>query len=424
MGREILGHILLLSGAYMKKVYTRKRQTRDGYTWEWRFELPNTDGKRKQLSKSGYRSEHEALAAGYAALAEYNRTRNKEGKSMTMEALLSEYTEKILFPGLSKGTADNYRAIVSNHIVPEIGDLSVAEVNSGRILDLYNGVRLKGVSMFPLEGIRRILGGAFEYALMKDYIGRNPMDRLKFPKSIAKHREKTAYTPQQINRMALSLPPENDRRLPFSIAALTGMRESEIAGLAWENIDMENRVIRVREQLHCGGTEASFGPTKNGVVREIPFRGRLAAVLENARIRQQNNEKKYGALYIHTYRLPSGELACGVSGQIKDAEEVHLVCTKADGRNISAWDFKAISRIIRKAGAEDFSFHVGTRHSHTTECLDAGASLKAVADRLGHKDIRTTLGIYAHVSPEARNDTADRIERSFSDNDLKLVESA
>ena len=408
----------------MQKVYTRQRPTKSGIRWEWRFEGPKNLGKRTQYSKSGYHSESEALAAGYAALAEYNRTRNKGCKSITMEALLSEYTEIILYPGLSKGTADNYRAIVSNHIVPEIGDLSVAEVNSGRILDLYNDVRLKGVSMFPLEGIRRILGGAFEYALMKDYIERNPMDRLKFPKSIARHQEKTVYTPHQINEMALSLPSENDRRLPFSIAALTGMRESEIAGLTWENIDMENRVIHVREQLHCGGAEASFGPTKNGIVREIPFRGRLAAVLENARIRQQNNEKTYGAGYIHTYRLPDGKLVCGVTGQIKDADEVHLVCTKADGRNISAWDFKAISRIIRKAGAEDFSFHVGTRHSHTTECLDAGASLKAVADRLGHKDIRTTLAVYAHVNPEARNDVADRIENCFADDGLKLVRTA
>lgn len=105
----------------MCKVYTRKRQTKTGCSWEWRFEMPRTGGKRKQLSKSGYRSESEALAAGYA---EFNRI-STEGavseSSITMNELLAEYVEQILLPGLSKGTANNYRAIIANHISPDLG---------------------------------------------------------------------------------------------------------------------------------------------------------------------------------------------------------------------------------------------------------------------------------------------------------------
>lgn len=405
----------------MCKVYTRQRTTKSGSSWEWRFEMPRKCGKRKQLSKSGYRSESEALAAGYA---EFNRIRTEGvscGSSKTMNKLLDEYTEQILYPGLSQGTADNYRALIANHIFPALGTLRLAEITSGQILDMYNFVRLKGVSQSPLEGIKRILGGAFEYAVVKGYMSSNPMNGLRFPKSIIKPSEKTAYTPHQIQMMSESLPSTNDRRLPFMLAALTGMRESEIAGLTWDDIDMKSRVICVSEQLHCNGTDMYFGPTKNGIIRYIPFRGSLAEILKKAREKKAENENQLGDRFSHPVRRADGRISHGaetVSGKILD-----MVCTKSDGRCLASWDFKAISTAMKKRFDPDFTFHL-LRHSHCTMALDAGASVKAVADRMGHKDVRTTLAVYAHVSPQLRSETAEIVESQFADDSLELVQTA
>lgn len=63
----------------------------------------------------------------------------------------------------------------------------------------------------------------------------------------------------------------------------------------------------------------------------------------------------------------------------------------------------------------------GTSDNYRTIALDSGAGIKAVADRLGHKDIRTTLAVYTHVSPSMRVKTADLIEKEFSDKPLELV---
>lgn len=405
----------------MCKVYTRQRQTKAGYSWEWRFEAPRLGKKRSQISKSGYHSESEALAAGYV---EFNRIK-AEGAvsetSLTMNELLVEYTEKMLFPGLSKGTADNYRALIANRISPAIGTLRLSEITSGKILDMYNSIRLHGVSQYPLEGIKRILGGAFEYARTMGYLISDPMDGIRFPKSISKPSEKTAYTPQQINVMAESLPPTNDRRLPFLIAAYTGMRESEIAGLTWDDVDMENRVICVREQLHCNGAEAFFGPTKNSVVRHIPFGDTLAEILTEAKKRKSENENRLGVLFARPVRLADGRISYHADSE--SGKPLNLVCTKDDGRCLASWDFKAISTIIKNRFDPDFTFHL-LRHSHCTTAIDAGAPVKAVADRLGHKDIRTTLAVYSHVSSHMRRETADIIESSFADDGLRLVRTA
>ena len=405
----------------MNKVYARKRQTKTGYSWEWRFEAPKGGEKRKQISKSGYRSESEALAAGYA---EINR-RKSEGivseASITMNELLSEYTEQILLPGLAKGTADNYRSLTANHISPAIGSLEISEITSGIILDLYNKVRLAEVSQFPLEGIRRILNGAFEYATVRGYIASDPMNGLKLPKSINKTTEKSAYTPHQIQLMSRALLQTNDRRLPFQIAALTGMRESEIAGLQWSDIDMNARVIHVRQQLHCNGSDMYFGPTKTGAIRDIPFGDMLSKILIEAKKRQIENKEKWGKKYRYALRLADSHVSYDTEAGC--AGHLDMVCTKADGRCLQAWDFKAISSVIKDAFDDEFSFHL-LRHSHATIALDSGAGIKAVADRLGHKDVRTTLAVYTHVSPAMRTKTAELIEEEFSDSSLELVHTA
>ena len=125
----------------MNKVYVRKRPISDGYSWQWRFEAPKENGKRRQYSGSGYKSESEALAAGYVELNKYLSQSRNEDISPTMNNLLSEYTERILYPSLSKGTEDNYRALIANHISPTIGTFRISVITSGQILDLYNKVK-------------------------------------------------------------------------------------------------------------------------------------------------------------------------------------------------------------------------------------------------------------------------------------------
>lgn len=49
----------------------------------------------------------------------------------------------------------------------------------------------------------------------------------------------------------------------------------------------------------------------------------------------------------------------------------------------------------------------GFRHTHCSLLFEAGASIKEVQDRLGHSDIKTTMNIYAHVSKEKKEQTAD-----------------
>jgi integrase len=72
---------------------------------------------------------------------------------------------------------------------------------------------------------------------------------------------------------------------------------------------------------------------------------------------------------------------------------------------IGQWEFK---RLSGQAGIKSMKFH-GLRHTCATLLLQAGVPVPVVQERLGHKRIEVTLGIYAHVLPVMQQDAASKL---------------
>jgi integrase len=79
----------------------------------------------------------------------------------------------------------------------------------------------------------------------------------------------------------------------------------------------------------------------------------------------------------------------------------HLLQSNAIGQG----DFK---RLLMEAGIRPIKFH-GLRHTCATLLLQAGVPVRVVQERLGHKEIEITLGIYAHVLPTMQQDAATKL---------------
>ncbi len=86
-----------------------------------------------------------------------------------------------------------------------------------------------------------------------------------------------------------------------------------------------------------------------------------------------------------------------------------LVFTVADGGPINPTNLRRNLRAIAKrAGIESLNIHA-LRHSHSTLLLQAGEDPKVIQERLGHADVRTTLGIYSHVLPTMQERAAETV---------------
>ncbi|MGN0133200.1 MAG: tyrosine-type recombinase/integrase, partial [Anaerotignum sp.] len=71
--------------------------------------------------------------------------------------------------------------------------------------------------------------------------------------------------------------------------------------------------------------------------------------------------------------------------------------------------FVYCQKIIRQELGINFDYH-SLRHTHATKLIEAGANVKAVQQRLGHKNIETTMNTYVHHTDAMAQETADLFE--------------
>lgn len=110
------------------KILTRKR----GTSWEYRFESAKVDGKRKYISKSGFRTQKEALAAGTQALAQYqNGGLTYSPSEISVADYMQMWVEKYVDVNLRHKTKLGYVGIINNHINPSLGYYKLNALKTG-----------------------------------------------------------------------------------------------------------------------------------------------------------------------------------------------------------------------------------------------------------------------------------------------------
>jgi integrase len=174
----------------------------------------------------------------------------------------------------------------------------------------------------------------------------------------------------------------------YRLAASTGMRRGEAMGLRWKDLQLDAGRLSVRQQLARQGEKVAFGQPKTRA-------GRRSIALDSVTV---------DALRAHRSAQAAEQLRFGPGYQGLD-----LVFARADG---SPYDPDVISqtfeRLVRQAGLRVIRFH-DLRHTHATLALQAGVSVKVVAERLGHTKASVTQDIYQHVIPGMQEDAAARI---------------
>lgn len=176
--------------------------------------------------------------------------------------------------------------------------------------------------------------------------------------------------------------------LCIKVATETGLRPGEVAGLLGRDVDVKNRIIRVRQQ--CGNRLMVHGKLKTeSSERDVPISRALAQDLD-AVLRGPNDAAIPGPA----------------------------------GRGTSSGSISAFFPDVRRmAGvSEKITFH-GCRHFYATSLLEGGESLHTVAALLGHDEISTTDRVYAHFQPgrfDASRAAIDSIAGSLRDEGPKL----
>lgn len=390
----------------MATVRTRKR----GKTWSYAFETGKApDGKRQITERGGFTTKEEAYTAGIEA---YNEWRHgfacTDLSKITVNELMAKWLEYIQ-PQIKEQSMRIYRAMIKNN-TGSLGDLYLKDVTPEQCDAWLRKLAGSGISAGYLKKIRTLFAEAFGYAVYPcRLIVASPLDHVPVPKIQDEGKvQRTIITREKLEDIISAHPKD---RIPLLVAWHTGMRISEVLGLTWDNVDLENRVIHVRTQLVQiigKGKKLTDKLKTPRSRRDIPIDSTLADVLEEWKLDQELDSELEGDARVVYYTDPDSFIVKTSARFLPpDAEPVPFVCTSADGR------IRHHTQLTSMMAKEGLNMH-SLRHTHATALLEAGAPLKGISARLGHSGIGITNGLYIHDTEEIRNTTRDLFEGALN----------
>jgi integrase len=351
-------------------------------TWEWRVHLE--DGRRiSAYGKTQGEAKRKCLdKARQAELGvDLKRTRQTVGK------YLNWWLTDVVQPSKAGTTHSLYEITARLHIIPELGRVELGRLTPQGVQTLLRKKEREGLSPRSVAIVRAVLRTALNHALRLGAVERNVAALVDVPRQV--RAERSWLTPAQA-RVFLDAVVDDRLAALYRMALSLGMRQGELIGLRWQDVDLEAGRLRVTRALDRAGDGQTFKEPKTDRSRrtlDMP-----ASVI--------------AALRVHWDRQQFERQAAGRRWQESGLVFVTPVGTALDPANL----LKAFKRHLKDAGLPDMRFH-DLRHSAASMMLTDGLSLNVVSDILGHSLTSTTVDIYAHVAPAARREAAAAMDR-------------
>ena len=196
------------------------------------------------------------------------------------------------------------------------------------------------------------------------------------------------FTSEEIAKLIAQL--ESERLGPLYFTALSlGLRQGEVLGLSWKDLDLDKNTIKVSKSLQRVDRVLTLvEPKTEKSRRTLAIPDTLAKMLKRRRSTQFEDRLAAGAEW-----YDSGLVFTTQQGK------------PLDGLNVTR-NFK---RVLKKADVPQRRFH-DLRHTAASVLVSRKVHPRAVMEMLGHAEIRTTMDIYSHISTEVRQDTADQMD--------------
>ena len=399
----------------MGTVNVRKR----GKTYQYYFEGAPINGKRKQISKSGFRTKNEAQEEGNIAYNEYLTTGlNFKESNISYSDYLDYWMQNYCKVNLRYNTIQSYNTIIEKYLKPNIGMYRLSSLTSVKLHSFITDICCKYTfSRTYFSNILKVLKGSFREACdVYGFIKYNPTITLRLPKIEEEKRDvKHIYTQEEIDKILTRFKDNDTFTCAFLTSCFTGMRTGEVFALTWNDIDLENGTIHIQHNVYDKKKDEKgkwfLGNTKTSTGDRIIH-------IRNYKKKQSFFKKIYGSNY-HYYHLEEVKNEHGkvIEHRIVENENnlltidtLNLVFTRENGvysgTDITRYPFKIIHYEL---GIKKCRFY-DLRGSYATKILKNGIEIRDVADLLGHRNIETTENYYISSSVESRKEANDVFE--------------
>ncbi len=325
---------------------------------------------------------------------------------------------------LRQSTRSNYLYSYDRYVRQGFGMKKIADVKYSHILGFYKSLMTEqGLSVSTVDTVNTVLSPTFKLAVRDDIIRKNPCDGIMGEikrKAGDNGKKRHALTEEQQSAFIdfIDDNPFHYKWHPlFAVMLGTGMRIGEVLGLRWEDVDLENRSISVNHALtyypkyedsNKSVSAISLPKTKSGI-RTIPIIDSVADAFEEQR---RYDEESGGCI---------SEID-GMKGFIfyNRYNEVHKPGAVNKAIKIISENYNADEIIKAKRENREpvilphFSNHI-LRHTFCTRLCEADVNIKVIQEIMGHRDIQTTMNIYAEVTESVKRKVIEEFVKRYRD---------
>lgn len=361
--------------------------TKRGKVWQYRISYYDFDGKRKTINKSGFRTKAEATAEARLTEADLIHGYDLESATTEFRRYFQRWYETTRMPYITERTQYNYRntmkAIDSYFGTTSIGDISSDEYQM--IVADYG----KGHSHETTRKFHHHLKACFDYAFRNGVIKKDPTFSAKV---VGKQSEKKIkyLSESDMNKLMHQVLEtttlDNTANYILILANATGMRIGEILGLTFDDVDIANQVISIRQSYDYVLTHKAKATKTESSVRQVKVDkvtcSYLAEIVDDRRNLCKTSDKNVdGFIFINrnTFKPISWTMVN-----------------------------KVLTRHCERAGVPRITTHA-FRHTHISYLLNNDVYEQYVSERVGHADTTMIRRVYGHVLDELKSKSDDKV---------------
>ncbi|MEV5199015.1 site-specific integrase [Streptomyces sp. NPDC053720] len=384
----------------------RVKTGRHGLGLRYRARYVGPDGTEKSKS---FPDRQKRLAENWLANVASDMSRGQYIDPRAARVTFKGYAEK----WLKAHSADLSSQIVTEqrlrlHAFPILGSRPLDSFRPEHLRDLVSALEANpGVSGAYARNIYGDVRAVLSAAVDDGLLPRNPCSAKSVRPPAVERRRVTPWLPSQVQAVRRALPARY--RTMVDTGAGCGLRQGEIVGLAEDAVDFEGGIVRVVRQVKLIQGKAVFAPPKCNKERDVPL---PSSVAEALRVHMDACKPVEVTL---PWRKPDGPK---VTARLLFTNTANGVVWRSNF-NIQEWKpALALAGLIPGAregkydSAREHGMHA-LRHFYASVLLDAGESIKAVSQYLGHTDPALTLRVYAHLMPSSQERTRNAIDGLF-----------
>lgn len=323
---------------------------------------------------------------------------------------------------LRSSTKSNYIYVFERYIRDTIGRKKIADIKYSDILLFYMSLLEAGLKVSTIESVHSLLHPTFHMAVRDNILRNNPSDGVvsELKKSMRGRSEpRHALTLEEEKAFLDYLDtPDRIRWKPlFTVMFGTGGRIGEIIGLRWDDLDFDENKISINHTLtYYPRSEKNFKcefavslPKTEKGIRTIPMLDKV----REAFIAEKKYQEDTGSHCLMEVDGMSGFIFCNRFGNLHNPAAINRAIKRIVDDHNASEEVKASREGRKPVMIPRFSCHI-TRHTFCSRLCENETNVKVIQEVMGHKDIQTTLDIYAEVSEAKRQE----VFKKLNDNNL------